>query len=208
MSEYHKIHSLFKRDEKGRMLMGEYSKPEFEYLRNNRWVFDEKVDGTNIRLVWDGIKVTIGGKTDNAQIPAFLYSRINDLLDGKSFGLVFDAPAVIYGEGYGAKIQKGGGNYKRDGVDFVMFDVRVGEVWLKREDVYDIAGKLGLAIIPTVGEGTLDDLISSTAGGFKSTWGEFAAEGIVARPKIGFRDRMGHRIITKLKTKDFMRATA
>jgi ATP-dependent RNA circularization protein (DNA/RNA ligase family) len=205
--EYHKIHSLFKRDEKGRMLIGEYSKPEFEYLRSNLWVFDEKVDGTNIRLMWDGNKITIGGKTDNAQIPTFLYSRLNELIDGKGYGLIFDRPATIYGEGYGARIQKGGGNYNPDGVDFVVFDIRIGDIWLKRVDVCDIAGKLGLAIIPSIGEGTLDDLVNKTSQGLISTWGDFQAEGIVARPTVGIRGRMGDRIITKLKTKDFIRAT-
>ena len=43
-----------------------------------------------------------------------------------NLGEVFpDGAAVLYGEGYGAKIQKGGGNYRAD-QDFVLFDVRVG----------------------------------------------------------------------------------
>jgi hypothetical protein len=39
--------------------------------------------------------------------------------------------------------------------------------------------------------------------GFESQWGDFIAEGIVARPQVELRDRAGHRIITKLKHKDF-----
>lgn len=201
--EYHKIHSIFKRDEKGRMLFGEYSKPEFEYLRNNAWDFDEKVDGTNIRIMWDGSKVTFGGKTDNAQIPAFLVTRLMDLTDGKPFSEIFTNPAVIYGEGYGAKIQKGGENYNSKGQDFIAFDILVGDVWLRREDVKDIAGKLGLQVVPSLGQGNLNHLVDDVRNGFKSTWGDFPAEGIVARPKIEMRDRMGNRIITKLKLKDF-----
>jgi hypothetical protein len=41
--------------------------------------------------------------------------------------------------------------------------------------------------------------------GFKSHWGDFIAEGIVARPKVELKTRAGHRIITKLKYKDFER---
>mgnify|MGYP001604261791 FL=1 len=53
MIEYHKINSLYKRDPRGKMLFGDYSCPEFEYLQNNEWSFQEKIDGTNIRVRWD-----------------------------------------------------------------------------------------------------------------------------------------------------------
>jgi hypothetical protein len=39
--------------------------------------------------------------------------------------------------------------------------------------------------------------------GVKSWWGDFDAEGIVARPQVELFTRAGHRIITKLKCKDF-----
>jgi len=39
--------------------------------------------------------------------------------------------------------------------------------------------------------------------GFMSAWGEFKAEGIVARPSIELIARNGKRIITKIKHKDF-----
>jgi hypothetical protein len=35
-----------------------------------------------------------------------------------------------------------------------------------------------------------------------SRWGEFEAEGLVARPEVELFDRAGHRIITKIKAKD------
>lgn len=78
MREYHKIQTVFKREQEkpNRILEGEYSDPAFEFLRQNRWMFTEKVDGTNIRVMWDGTNVVFGGKTDNAQIPAFLLQRL------------------------------------------------------------------------------------------------------------------------------------
>ena len=48
MTQYHKIQSVFKRDPNTKfktLLEGEYSIPEFEYLKDNEWVFTEKVDG-------------------------------------------------------------------------------------------------------------------------------------------------------------------
>lgn len=40
--------------------------------------------------------------------------------------------------------------------------------------------------------------------GFNSIWGDFIAEGIVARPAVELKTRNGHRIITKIKHKDFV----
>jgi len=69
MVEYHKIQTIFKRNPETNfktLLEGEYSLPEFESLKNNEWVWTEKVDGTNIRIMWDREKVVFGGKTNNA----------------------------------------------------------------------------------------------------------------------------------------------
>ncbi len=210
--KYHKIVTVFKRDPETKfrtLLEGEYACPEFEYLKDNEWVFTEKVDGTNIRVMWDGVDVRFGGRTDNAQIPAFLVSRLQDLFKPDSLGQIFELEnglplnVCLYGEGYGAKIQKGGGNYKPDGCDFVLFDVSIGGVWLRRDSVKDVAEKLSVAVVPGLAEGTLDALVRLVRTGFSSQWGDFQAEGVVARPKVEMKTRTGSRVITKLKCKDF-----
>jgi ATP-dependent RNA circularization protein (DNA/RNA ligase family) len=203
MKEYHKIHSLYKRDLNGNMFFGDFSLDEFRYLANNEWVFTEKVDGTNIRVIWQDRAIRFGGKTDNAQMPTFLYDRLVELFNPRKMLEVFDNDVCLYGEGYGAKIQKGGGSYKADGVDFVLFDIRVGDWWLKQDDVREIGTKLGLTCVPIIGTGTLVDLENKVRYGFASMWGDFPAEGIVARPKTELYDRSHRRIITKLKHKDF-----
>ena len=207
MKEYHKIQTVFKRDMQNNgktLLMDQYSIPEFEFLKDVPWVFTEKVDGTNIRVMVKDRRASFGGKTDNAQIPAPLVARLRDLFDPLENQMVdmFPEGVCLYGEGYGPKIQKGGKNY---GLiqDFVLFDVKIGEWWLERYNVEDVANKLGLRVVPIIGEGTLDDLVEKVRAGIKSTWGDFAAEGIVARPKIELRTRNNSRIITKLKTRDF-----
>ena len=211
MKEYHKIQSVFKRDPANNMktfLLGEYSKPEFKFLKDNAWVWTEKVDGTNIRVMWNGKDVIFGGKTDNAQIPSFLVTalneRFNTITAKQKLKEIFKEEEVcLYGEGYGAKIQKGGGNYKSDGNDFVLFDVKIGKWWLQRKDVKDVADQLGVDDVPVISEGTLKDAVETVKKGFNSRWGEFRAEGIVLRPEVEFLDRAGRRIITKLKHKDF-----
>ncbi|MBK5940763.1 RNA ligase family protein [Halochromatium roseum] len=208
MNEYHKIQTLFKRDMSTKhktLLEGEWTLPEFEYLANNQWIFTEKVDGTNIRVIFNAGLVTFAGKTDAAQIPGQLIARLNEryLPLAARMQDVFGRDACLYGEGYGAKIQKGGGKYRQD-PDFVLFDVRVGEWWLQRSDVEDVATKLGIDVIPIIGEGTLHDAVEWVKRGIRSTWGDFEAEGIVARPKIELRARSGERIITKIKCRDFV----
>lgn len=202
MKEYHKIHTIFKREGK-KLLEGCWTLPEFEYLAGNTWIFTEKVDGMNIRVMFRDGKITFGGKTDNAQIPAQLVARLNEkfLPLAELMQETFGCDACLYGEGYGAGIQSGG-DYRQD-QDFVLFDVKVGEWWLQRADVADIANKLDLDVVPVIGEGTLFDALARVKAGIVSTWGHFRAEGIVARPKVEVRTRDGHRIITKIKTCDF-----
>ena len=209
MNEYHKIKTLWKRESQKpcNMIVGEYALPEFELLKDFEWVATEKVDGTNVRIMWDNNKVRFGGKTDNAQMPLHLVDKLTELFGGEAneqlFEQTFDCGDVcLYGEGFGVKIQSGG-NYGE--VNFVLFDVKIGQTWLKREDVEDIAKKLGIDIVPIIKEGTLEELAEFVKKGFNSQWGDFQAEGLVARPKVELLNRMGKRIIIKLKTKDFVK---
>lgn len=199
------------------LIIGQYALPEFEYLKDNTWVFTEKIDGTNVRVMWGGAGLSFNGKSDNAQMPMFLITKLQELFDTtpkrKLFKELFEQPnedgtidepeVCLYGEGYGAKIQKGGGNYIKDGVGFVLFDIKIGDMWLERENVEDIANKFGLKVAPIIGEGTLDDAIELAKKGFSSQWGDFLAEGIVLRPKTELKTRRGDRVITKIKHKDF-----
>lgn len=207
MNEYHKIQTVYKRDMASKyktLIEGQFSLPEFEYLASNLWMFTEKVDGTNIRVMFKNGAITFGGKTDAAQIPAQLVAVLNSrfLPLASSMGELFPDGACLYGEGYGAKIQKGGGNYRPD-QDFGLFDVKIGDWWLQRSDVEDIASKLDVDVVPIVGEGTLHDAIASAKAGIASRWGNFQAEGLVMRPKVELKARNGERIIAKIKCRDF-----
>jgi hypothetical protein len=206
MKEYHKIQTVFKRDQNTKfktLIEGDYSLPVFEYLKDNQWVLTENVDGTNIRVMVNG-GVEFRGKSDNAQIPAFLVDRLRSMFDPQSDKLheMFPDGACLYGEGYGEKIQKGGGNYSPT-QDFVLFDVKVGEWWLERNNIEDVSIKLGLRVVPVIREGTIAEMVEMAKVGFQSAWGSFEAEGIVSRPKCELVSRNGERIITKIKTRDF-----
>ena len=225
-TDYQKINTLFLRDENSIIMPQHFTCAEFEYLQNTQWECTEKIDGTNIHCdVYsegvDDVRIAICGRTDKAQIPAHLMARLQDIFTIERIKEVFgcqiedsssDNPfqVSIYGEGYGAKIQKGG-NYISDGVDFILFDVRVGRWWLNREACESIAEQLGVSIVPLIGYMTIIEAIDFVRKGFKSTIAEnkdYEAEGLVLKTPCGLISRKGERIITKIKTCDFAKCRA
>ncbi len=89
MNTYHKIHGLYKRylegEKKGKFIIEEYSKPEFKLLKDIQWIWTEKVDGTNIRIIWDGegierpMNLIFKGKTDKAELSKHLVTKLHDI---------------------------------------------------------------------------------------------------------------------------------
>lgn len=208
MREYHKIETVFNRSTDGdkRLIWGDYRNETVEYLADNIWQFTEKIDGTNIRIHWDGHNVEIGGRTDRAQIPkhlmdylsaTFLTPEVEELFE-QTYG---EKNVMLFGEGYGAKIQNGG-DYRSD-VSFILFDVLIGDNWQSREWVEATAKMFGIDVVPIVLEGTIDDGIDYVMQHNNSTIGNAVMEGVVGRPKVEMKDRLGNRIIVKIKWKDF-----
>ncbi|NAZ73912.1 hypothetical protein GTQ99_00505 [Kineococcus sp. T13] len=205
--EYPKIYGPFKRHADGpnrnQVIHGEWSRPEFADLAGIPWLWTEKIDGTNIRVLWDGHKVTIGGRTARAQLHADLVAHLTTTLTEELFEQTFgDSTALLHGEGFGAGIQKGGGAYSPTKT-FALFDVQVGDYWLLRDNVEDIATKMGVPTTPVVMRGTVQDAIDTVNNGLRSKWGDFEAEGLVGTPPSGLLDRAGRRIMMKVKAADF-----
>lgn len=215
MREYHKIQTVWLRDPATNyktLLEGQWAYPAFEYLKDAQWVATEKIDGTNIRVMWDGVSVTFNGKTDNAQMPGPLVTHLQATFTPEKMAAQFgvEGGVCLYGEGYGGSIQKG--SYYRMDQAFVLFDAHIGEVWLERENVQDIATGLGVPIVPIVLSGKLSDMVECVRTGelnevvmerMMAPLGR--REGLVMRPAVELMNRMGHRIITKIKVKDFVR---
>lgn len=219
MAEYQKIQTLFKRDERNIIIPDQFTYPEFEVLKDLKWECTEKIDGTNIRIELsssgnpeDGIIMSFKGRTDKAVIPEHLLTKLNWLFDRERLMEVLnitdetqDCNITLYGEGYGAKIQKGG-NYISNDVNFILFDVKIGKWWLDRESIKDIANKLGINVVPLMGYMTIPEAIEYVKKGFKSTIAEnkdYDAEGLVLKTPCGLLKRDGERLITKIKTVDF-----
>ena len=212
MSQYPKIYSPWKRDHKTGKFLLEWSRPEFELLADVAFDWSEKLDGTNIRVFFEVHEDGTGwreirGRTDRAELQPGLEAAICDLLPVERLKEQFEHGAVLYGEGIGPRIQKGGGLLSPGGPTFVLFDVRVGETWLTRAGVDNVANELGLLWAPEHGTGTLWDAADYVKRGFNTELPGAVegtpAEGLVLRPEHELLDRRAHRIITKIKTKDF-----
>ena len=219
MAEYQKIQTLFKRDERNIIIPDQFTYPEFEVLKDLKWECTEKIDGTNIRIELassgnseDGIIMSFKGRTDKAIIPEHLLTKLNWLFDREHLMEALNITdetqncnITLYGEGYGAKIQKGG-NYISNDVNFILFDVKIDKWWLDRESIKDIANKLGINVVPLMGYMTIPEAIEYVKKGFKSTIAEnkdYDAEGLVLKTPCGILKRDGERLITKIKTVDF-----
>ena len=159
MKTYEKIETLYQRDIEGtkKLMPGVYRNPTIEYLKDNVWQWTEKVDGTNIRVHWDGHSVSFGGRTERASIPAPLVNRLNERFGGEENAQLFEQlfgerEVILFGEGYGAGIQKVGKAYKADGVDFILFDLLIGNNYQPRDSVERCAQSFDIGIVPIVGE--------------------------------------------------------
>lgn len=207
---YPKIEGLFKRDMEGtkKLIEGEFRNETVEFLKDNEWVCTEKIDGTNIGIVWDGHRVSYQGRTERAQIPANLVTALMDMFGGDENEGIFEEkfgemPVILFGEGYGPKIQSGG-NYRQD-VSFILFDVYLPEsdLWLRRDDVEDVARAFGVDVVPIILRGTIQDAVDYVKSNPKSTIGTADMEGLVCKPAVDILDRRGNRVIVKVKVKDF-----
>lgn len=225
-TDYQKINTLFMRDENNLIMPNTMTCQEFEYLKDMKWECTEKIDGTNIHcdVYFDGVNkmtITLCGRTDKANIPTHLLEKLQSIFTEEVITRTFatqlasatiEAPfqCSIYGEGFGVKIQKGG-NYMRNDVGFILFDVKVGKWWLNREACAEIANAIYVPIVPLIGYMTIPEAIAFVKRGFKSTIAEnpdYDAEGLVLKTPCGLLFRNGSRIITKLKTCDFKKYMA
>lgn len=195
--KYPKINTLWKRErngkKKGCIIPGEYSEEEIKSI--NRFSVTEKVDGTNIRIIYDNEsditcpsckntstidflnthenhcrwcdkkiirKLIFTGKTDKSEMPPLLGPVLEKYFCFETVRSVFPTArqVVIFGEGYGKKIQEPHGRrYIADGNDFILFDVWVDGYWLEYESVKEIANKFGTKAVPFIGIKSIDQII-------------------------------------------------
>lgn len=210
MTTYNKIDTIFERDINGtkKLIEGKFRNETVEFLANVEWEFTEKIDGTNIRIHWDGHKIEFGGRTERAQIPTQLVNKLSEIFLNNETEELFEqkfgeTDVILFGEGYGNKIQSVGSKYRPDN-GFILFDVMINGNYQPRSSVEDIAKCFGLEIVPIVLCGSIQDAVDFIKTCPDSTIGTAKMEGVVGRPKFELQDRCGKRIIVKIKVCDFI----
>lgn len=209
MTTYHKIDTIFERDINGtkKLIEGKFRNETVEFLANVEWEFTEKIDGTNIRIHWDGHKIEFGGRTEKSQIPAQLVNKLSEIFLNNETEELFEqkfgeSDVILFREGYGNKIQSVGSKYRPDN-GFIIFDVMINGNYQPRSSVEDIAKCFDLEIVPIVLRGSIQDAVDFIKACPDSTIGTAKMEGVVGRPKFELQDRCGKRIIVKIKVRDF-----
>ena len=158
-----------------------------------------------MRVIWNGQAVSFGGRTDRAVIPQDLEDKLKELFPCSKMSDVFgETEVVLYGEGFGGKIQKGQHNYP-DEKDFILFDIKIGVFWLTREKIEKIGESLGCKVVKHFEDiSTLDDAVWAVEQGIQSELSDnMIAEGLVGTPAARLHDSHGDLIRVKVKTRDF-----
>lgn len=216
---YPKIETLFNRDEKFNVKTDELKMPVINTIKS--WHITEKIDGTNIRVMLSETgEVSFGGRTERANIPAdliqylmktFTSEKMKSLWKPNKEGKIEPYKITLFGEGYGAGIQKAGRNYRED-KSFRLFDVLVDDKWwLDWENTVDIANQLEIKTVPYLGEWSLQEIVEKVKQGIVSEVAKeetlkeniTMSEGIVGRTIEPLFDKRSKRLIIKLKTADF-----
>ena len=191
---------------RNKLIEGEWTSPELEATAGLPWIWTEKIDGSSGRVIWDGFRVEFRGRTDNAQWYPGVLEMLTETFPEEIFEQVFgETPAILFGEFTSPKIQKVGRFYGPE-PKFTLFDVLVGNVWLLRSNVEEVAESLGISIVPVIHRGTVLEAIELVRAGVDSRTSvePFTAEGLVGVTEAGLLDRRGRRLIVKVKSCDFL----
>lgn len=212
MYTYTKIETIYDRDTEGtkKLIEGQFRNEAVKYLKDLDWIWTEKIDGTNIGVVWDGHKVSFQGRTEKADIQKhllekleriFLTNEMEEILE-QLFG---EKEVIFFGEGYGNNIQKCGKAYIPDSTSFILFDIYFpgSNVWATRTSLEAIAKSLGIDTVPIIGVGPLNNAVKFVKTHPKSSIGTANMEGLVCKPYVDMYDRNDKRIVVKIKACDF-----
>ncbi len=213
-TKYSKFNSPFKKDEKY-LNTNELS----QYFPKGRWIKTEKVDGTNIRIIltkqdeegnreiFVGSRKLILEEKDKGSQTYFHCIKDVNLHKIKEYFKDVNSTVIIYGEGYGAGVQKGGIYSKEK--NYRVFDIRIGEAYQDFEFVKKVCIDNQLNLIPVmteVEEITYEECLNSLENFTHTLLNEGDGgqpEGFVYKFEPVLLNKYGERLIFKVKHKDF-----
>lgn len=204
MTEYQKIDNLYKFDIGTKSYIKEFYNPIVEYLKDMPWVGTEKIDGTNIRIHWDGYKFEIAGRTNKSKVPKEIQEIFKEKFNS-DMEVIFEQKfgkkdVILFCEGYGGKIQNGAYDCE---TSLIGFDVMVNDVYLGKYEAKTIFEELGIDFVPVIIFGNLNQAIEYVLSRTQSIKHPTCAlEGLVCVPIARIYDVNGKRVIVKIKGRE------
>ncbi len=212
-TKYGKFSSPFKKDEKF-LNTTEMA----QQLPNGEWIITEKIDGTNIRIILTkpeegkreihiASRKLILNKDDKGSKSYLDCIKEVNLHKIEEYFKDVDSTVIIYGEGYGAGVQKGGiySSIK----NFRVFDIRIGEAYQDFKYVKKVCIDNQLNIVPiidTIKTITYEECINRLKSNNETLIKEGTGgklEGIVYKFEPVLLNKYKERLIFKAKFKDF-----
>lgn len=166
----------------------------------------EKIHGSSSHIGWDGnnIKLYAGGEKHERFVEIFDQDFLIEKFK-EEFGVI---SCTIFGEVYGGKCQGMSDTYGKE-LKFVVFDVKVEDVWLNVPKAENVTQRFGLEFVHYVKTTTnLEDLDREknrdSVQAIRNGMGKnHPSEGIVIRPLEEFTMNNGQRVIAKHKKDEF-----
>lgn len=224
---YPKITSPFKRtDNKSKTVnVGVWFDEYAEFFGENEIPFyaTEKVDGTNLNIIYDGNHVHYTGHTDktvwNPEVEEWIKNNFNANFEQICEQLFGENEIRLCGELIGPKIQSN--FYKLEDYKFILFDIHndTTNTWWRREKIEEIAKELNLDIVPLVMNKFSFANLSTESKNSLMGWTyilqnnvkleskinkDVEIEGFVVRPLMEILKANGERVIYKIKIKDIL----
>lgn len=204
MKTYQKIESLYKFDSEMKRFRKEYFNPIVEYLENNKWYGTEKVDGTNVRVHWDGYSFDFKARTDEGDLPKEIRIVLSETFN-KEMEITFEQKfgqkeVLLFMEGFGGKVQRGTYTLSER---LIGFDIMIKDVYLDKEKSKEIFEELGLEFVPVIEFNNLNEAIKYVKENKNSIVDpNVKPEGLVCYPQQRIYNHKGERIIVKIKKRD------
>jgi hypothetical protein len=171
----------------------------------------EKIHGTSAHIKFhlskDGTHDPIltffsGGESHDRFVKLFDKDKLLELLKD------YEQDVEVYGEAYGGKQQGMSGTYGKD-LKFIVFDVKVNDMWLSVPNAHEMATHLGLEFVHYVKVATdvaaldAERDADSTQAIRNGVGPGKMREGVVLRPLVELTKNNGGRIIVKHKRDEF-----
>lgn len=200
--EYQKIDLPFKFDSVSKNYTETFLKPEYEYLKDLKWVATEKYDGMNIRVYFDGYTVSYYGRSKNAELPTKVENLLKETF--KEAEIIFEQnfgnkEVILFMECFGGKVQGSKGRKWYNEVDesLIGFDVMIEGKYLDRKYIKDIFALFNVPSVELKVFNSLNEILETVKE--KTLHPDRYFEGYVATPLIPLLDSNGNRIFVKIK---------